>query len=135
MNAFREEASVPQSPMSLFSPIRSPVSWLEQMQFISSIPNNHKWQLKKVNFSQWLTLSDNKYKPASARNQILYYFHDVYLSEVFDVCLKLIHMETLQSTSTVRLSPPVSSDLVDDDQPLHKNDLVEKLNEGQRLQI
>ncbi|KAH3829843.1 hypothetical protein DPMN_103073 [Dreissena polymorpha] len=117
MNAFREEASVPQSPMSLVSHLRSPISWLTQMQFISSIPNNHKWQLKKVNFSQRLPLCDKKYKPASARNQIVYYFHDGYLSEVFGVCLKLKHMETLPSTSTVRLSPPVSSDLVDDDQP------------------
>ncbi|KAH3846782.1 hypothetical protein DPMN_089089 [Dreissena polymorpha] len=117
MNLFREKASVPEAPMSLFSPLRSPDSWLAQMLFLSSIPNNHKWQLKKVIFSQWLPLCDKKYKPASARNQILYYFHDGYLSEVFDVCLKRKHMKTLPSTSTVRLSPPVSSDLVDDDQP------------------
>ena len=61
------------------------------MKFISSLPNYHRWIMNKVNFSQWLSIMDvkDKYRPASARNQILYFYRDGCLNSVFDVCQKL----------------------------------------------
>ena len=61
------------------------------MKFISCLPNYHRWKLDKVNFSQWLSVMDvkDKYRPASARNQILYFFREGCLNAVYDVCEKL----------------------------------------------
>ena len=51
----------------------------------------HKWETTHIQFSQWLSIFDEKgkYKPASTRNQILCNFREGNLHEVFRVCSKL----------------------------------------------
>ena len=104
---FITEGPSPQSgSINFLSPLESPVSWNQQLKFISSIPNLHRWQQNKVSFSQWLSVigEKGKYKPASARNQILFYFREGCLNKVYDVCLKLQSKENppqqIASTST-----------------------------------
>lgn len=104
-NNHRTEGMVEEcDPVDLFLPLQSPVSWQQQLKYISSIPNFHKWEQRHVSFSQWLSVRDvkEKYKPASARNQILFYFHEGLLQNVFGVCSRLQNHvdEPRQSSST-----------------------------------
>ena len=106
-SAFRTEGSTFQSgSLNFLSPLQYPVSWNQQLRFISSISNLHRWQHQKVAYSQWLSIMDvkGKYKPASPRNQILFYFREGYLSKVYDVCSKLQNSE-----NPTRHSAPVCS--------------------------
>ena len=77
--------------LDFLSPLQSPVTWNLQLKYISSFPNLHKWETTHIQFSQWLSIFDEKgkYKPASARNQILCNFREGNLHEVFRVCSKL----------------------------------------------
>ena len=70
------------------SPLENPASWNQQLSFISSIPNSHKWQNKTVSLCQYLSIPDptGKYKLTSIRNQILYYFREGILDMVYAVC-------------------------------------------------
>ena len=77
--------------LDFLSPLQSPVTWNLQLKYISSFSNLHKWETTHIQFSQWLSIFDEKgkYKPASARNQILCNFREGNLHEVFHVCSKL----------------------------------------------
>ena len=104
--------------VNLFTPLATSVSWNQQLRFISSLPNYHRWLLDKVNFSQWLSIMDmkEKYRPASARNQILYFYRESCLKAVFDVCEKLRGNQppALQSSSSSTfITMSVSSEDVD----------------------
>ena len=77
--------------LDFLKPLQSPVSWDLQLKYISSLSNLHSWERSHILFSQWLSIFDEKgkYKPASARNQILYNFRDGNFHEVFNICSKL----------------------------------------------
>lgn len=117
-NVHRTEGSAAHAgSLNFLSQLQSPVSWNQQLRFISSFPNFHRWQQNKVSFSQWLSIIDinGKYRPASARNQILFYFREGCLSKVYEVCTKLRSFEfptqQLASSSTFVSTAAVSEDV------------------------
>ena len=96
-------------PLYFLSRLQRPVSWNQQLEFISSLPNLHWW------LSQWLSVMDEngKYKQASARNQSLYYLREGFLNKVYDMVSKLQNQQTQpqQSTSTSTfISTPLNTD-------------------------
>ena len=103
--------------LDILSPLQSPVSWNLQLKYISSFPNMHKWERNHVQYSQWLSIFDEKgkYKPASARNQILYNFREGNLHEVFAICSKLQNQKNPPHQQASARSTFVCSSIGSDD--------------------
>ena len=99
-STFRTECLVEKlGSLSFLSPLQPPDSWNQQLKFISSISNFHKWQHDKINYSQWLSYytRDQKYKSASLRNQTLFHYTDRKLKMVHDACAKFLNQEQADS--------------------------------------
>ena len=114
-NTFRTEGLVEKlRSLNFLSPLQPPVSWNQQLKFISSISNFHKWQHDKINYSQWLShyTRDQKYKPASLRIQILFNFRDGNLKTVHDTCAKYLNLEQEVRQSSFQRGGSVVSTMI-----------------------
>ena len=137
-NTFRTEGLVEKlGSLNFLSPLQPPVSWNQQLKFISSISNFHKWQHDKINYSQWLShyTRDQKYKPASLRNQILFNFRDGNLKMVHDTCAKYLNLEQeVRQSSSQRggsvVSTMIGSEDVEITHPVPKR---QRVNTRKRL--
>ncbi|KAL3885944.1 hypothetical protein ACJMK2_025975 [Sinanodonta woodiana] len=87
----------------VFVPLEHPVSWDQQLQYISMFPNWHKWQHK--------TIRKENNKPASLRNQVLYNYREGNMDNVYSVCSKYknIAIDQAQSASTFECLPESST--------------------------
>ncbi|XP_041379277.1 uncharacterized protein LOC121391866 isoform X2 [Gigantopelta aegis] len=103
LQLFRNEGTSVKEPtlQSLLDLTSDSLTWDKQCTVLSALPNFHHWIETHVGYSRMLSLGVQKYKPASARNLILYYYREVKSEAMLAVMRKLYFPDTpVEVTST-----------------------------------